>query len=73
MLATQLERIFLFNPDRLKEAIPLADPDPHMTPEEVRHFYAGIYPLLTTATVGAAEIKNDQLVYEFNAALGTKG
>jgi len=33
----------------------LADPDPTMTPEEVRDYYADLYPELTTAVVTPLE------------------
>ena len=50
----------------------LADPDPSQTPEEVKAFYAGIYPELNNAEI-ETERKGAKTVYEFRKAVGTKG
>lgn len=50
-----------------------ADPDPKLTPEEVKEFYAGIYPELTNAEIEGPEHKGTKAVYEFRKAVGTKG
>lgn len=51
----------------------LQDPDPAQTPEEVKTFYAGIYPELTNAEIEGPEHKGNKTVYEFRKAVGTKG
>ena len=50
----------------------LADPDPSQTPEEVKAFYAGIYPELNNAEI-ETERKGAKTVCEFRKAVGTKG
>lgn len=49
MASKRLRREFLWAGQRL------ADPDPSMTPEEVRDYYAELYPELTTAAVTPLE------------------
>lgn len=49
MASKRLRREFLWAGQRL------ADPDPAMTPEEVRDYYAELYPELTTAAVTPLE------------------
>lgn len=52
----------------------LADPDPGMSPEQVKKLYAGNgYPTLTNASVTGPETKDGREVYTFKAAVGTKG
>ena len=53
--------------------IPLTDPDPKLSIEEVRTFYANIYPEITTAEIEGPEQKDNKLVYTFRRAVGTKG
>jgi PRTRC genetic system protein C len=53
--------------------LPLADPNPSLSPEEVMNFYSGTYPALTTAKVEGPEIANDSMQYRFQTTLGTKG
>ncbi len=60
-------RAFKFN------GIALQDPDPKMTPQQVKDFYAGIYPELTNAEIEGPEQKGATLQYEFRKAVGTKG
>lgn len=56
-----------------KDPVTLADPDPDMTPEQVRKFYAGRYPELVTCTTVGPAYKDDKMVYTFKAGIGTKG
>ncbi len=51
----------------------LDDPDQKMTPEEVKEFYAEIYPELTQAGIEGPEQDGETLEYEFDKAVGTKG
>jgi len=41
----------------------LPDPDPDMTPEEVRDYYAAVYPELTTAVVQSEEGADGQVTF----------
>lgn len=60
-------RVFRFN------NMPLQDPDPKQTPEEVKEFYARIHPELTNAEIEGPNAKGAEIVYEFRKAVGTKG
>ena len=71
LLATQLERVFLFE-DKGQE-IRLTDPEPKWSVQAVLNFYSNTYPILTTAKVSAPVIKNDTIQYRFESAMGTKG
>lgn len=72
MLSTiQLPRVFSFKDNGT--TIELADPNPMFSPEDVLHFYANSYPILTTAKIGQAQIINDTLQYQLETTLGTKG
>lgn len=51
----------------------LDDPNPNMTPEEVKKLYSAKYPELTNAGIETPVTKNDKLVYSFNNKVGTKG
>ncbi len=52
----------------------LADPDPSLSPEQVKKLYAGNgYPTLTNASVTGPERQNGKEIYTFKAAVGTKG
>lgn len=71
LLATQLERVFLF--EDKGQQIKLADPEPKWSVEAVMNFYANTYPILTTAKVSAPQIKEDTVQYRFESVMGTKG
>jgi PRTRC genetic system protein C len=71
LLATQLERIFLFE-DKGQE-IRLTDPEPKWSVQAVLNFYSNTYPILTTAKVSAPVIKEDTVQYRFESVMGTKG
>ena len=71
LLATQLERVFLFN-DKGQE-IKLTDPEPKWSVQAVLNFYSNTYPILTTAKISAPVIKDDTVQYLFESAIGTKG
>lgn len=51
----------------------LPDPDPSMTPEEVKLFYANIHPDLLNAEVDGGTFDGDTQVFRFERAVGTKG
>lgn len=71
LLATQLERVFIIK-DKGQE-IRLNDPEPRWSAEAVLNFYAGNYPILTTAKISAPVIKDDAVEYRFESTMGTKG
>ena len=71
LVATQLERIFLF--EDKGQQIRLTDPEPQWSVEAVMNFYANTYPILTTANVSAPLIREDRLQYRFESVMGTKG
>ena len=55
------------------KTVPLSDPDPEMTPQQVMMLYSNHYPELTTSTVKGPKFENDVAVYEFKTTHGTKG
>jgi PRTRC genetic system protein C len=54
-------RVFKFG------SLQLPDPDPSMTPDDVRALYAANYPSLHAFTVSDPEVSHDTLVYTFKA------
>jgi PRTRC genetic system protein C len=62
-----LSRVFEFN------GVRLPDPDPKLSPEEVRTLYAHQYPDITTASITGPEAVGDKLRYQFTRAIGSKG
>ena len=65
--AKVLPRNFTYN------GVKLPDPDPRMTPEEVKSAYSHQYPELATAAITGPEAIGDHLLYSFVRAIGTKG
>lgn len=52
----------------------LVDPDPNMSPEQVKALYASAgYPDLTNAAITGPAVKDGYNVYEFKRSVGTKG
>ncbi len=62
-----LPRTFTYN------SLTLDDPDPRMTPDEVKDFYAEVYPELTQAAIEGPEPSETAVEYRFRRAIGTKG
>jgi PRTRC genetic system protein C len=62
-----LSRSFTYN------GVKLPDPDPRMTPEEVKIIYSHQYPELATAAITGSGPSGEQLQYSFVRAIGTKG
>ena len=60
-------RVFLHNAARLP------DPDPSMTPDEVRRYFAPQYPDLHNAAVKGPSIEGGERVFTFTRAIGVKG
>ena len=71
LLATALERIFLF--EDKGQQIKLTDPEPKWSVQAVMNFYSNNYPILTTAKISAPQIKDDTIQYRFESVMGTKG
>ena len=65
--ATTLRREFKYN------GMTLADPAIGKTPDQVRVFYARMYPELTTAVVEGPVTKSGIATYTFLKAAGSKG
>jgi PRTRC genetic system protein C len=51
----------------------LADPNPKLSIDEVRSFYANQFPELTSAAISGPETVGDRLRYSFERAIGSKG
>ena len=65
---TLIKRVFSYENRKLN------DPDPNMTPEEVRDVYSATYPELATAVIdGPEDGDKGEQVYSFRRAVGTKG
>jgi PRTRC genetic system protein C len=71
LIATEIPRVF--NITHKGEKLALPDPDSSWTAEAVLNHYTGVYPELTTASVGQPELKDDTLIYNFSSIIGTKG
>lgn len=54
-------------------SISIADPNPAMTPEDVRTFLTPTYPEIATATLTGPEATAGYLTFTFCKAIGTKG
>lgn len=67
MEVKQLARKFGYN------GVSLDDPDPAMSPLEVRDFYSAVYPEIVSASVEGPEESSGNLTYTFRRAVGTKG
>ena len=55
------------------QGVRLPDPNPSMTPEEVRQFFATQFPDITTASITGPEADGEKLRYSFTRAIGAKG
>ena len=60
-------REFSFN------GVKLPDPDPRLSPEQVRSVLATMYPDIATASITGPEAVGDKLRYNFVRAIGAKG
>ena len=60
-------RSFKFN----KRVLP--DPNPKLSPAQVKDLYAAHYPELASAATEGPELKADKQVYTFVRQVGTKG
>lgn len=60
-------REFSFN------GVKLPDPDPKLSPEQVRSVLATMYPDIATASITGPEAVGNKLRYNFVRAIGAKG
>jgi PRTRC genetic system protein C len=67
MQVSSVTREFTFN------GVKLPDPDPKLSPEEVRAVLATMYPDIATASITGPEAVGDKLRYSFVRAIGAKG
>ena len=67
MQTVVVTREFSFN------GVKLPDPDPKLSPEEVRSVLATMYPDIATASITGPEAVDDKLRYNFVRAIGAKG
>ena len=56
-----------------KNNVTLKDPNPALTPEEVKNIYANEYPHLVNARVDGPKVLKTKLKYTFVTNVGTKG
>lgn len=54
-------------------SLELADPNPNFTAEQVKEYWAGVYPELTQAAIEGPEQTEEGVIFEFEKAVGTKG
>lgn len=71
MEITKISRVFLHK--HHGQEVRLADPGEQLTKEDVRNFYANIYPILTTAKIRGPEFRDDEMQFHFETTMGTKG
>jgi PRTRC genetic system protein C len=62
-----LERKFKYN------QISLSDPNPAFTIEQVRDFYANVYPEIINAEIEGPTVEGNTHRYNYRRAVGTKG
>lgn len=55
------------------EGVRLSPPAGMALPEDVRAFFARLYPALINATIDGPRVEGHELVYTFRPAVGTKG
>lgn len=67
LTAVEIKRVFNYN------GMTLADPATEKTPDQVRSFYARMYPELTTAVTEGPTTKSGISTYTFAKAAGSKG
>ncbi len=67
MQSTPVSRGFCYNNQEL------GDPNPSLSPEQVKEIYAATRPELATAGIEGPEIVRGRRVYRFVRQVGTKG
>ena len=66
-----LKRSFVLTNNGTNTTLP--DPNPDLTPDQVRKFYATRHPELVSSTVTGPKYEGDTMVYSFKSGVGTKG
>jgi PRTRC genetic system protein C len=67
LVIQELKRKFSFN------GVPLPDPGPEFTPDEVKDVYSAQYPDITTAIIDGPIPHEDHVEFKFVRNVGTKG
>lgn len=67
MKKERVERVFKYNNRNLP------DPNPKLTPEQVKDQFAAQYPELAGAVIHGPALTGGKQVYTFERAVGTKG
>ncbi|HRV29175.1 MAG TPA: PRTRC system protein C [Spirochaetia bacterium] len=68
-----IPRIFEIEDDR-GEKVTLSDPDPMMTPKQVRDHYSLLYPHITSAKISNPKINEEgKSVYQIDHQVGERG
>ncbi len=65
--ASVLRREFVYN------GTVIPDPNPSLSPEQVRDTLVPAFPEIATAALAGPEVKGDAARYTFTRAIGTKG
>lgn len=69
-----IQRVFKIQVGDDNEEVTLPDPDPTMTPKQVRDHYSMMYPHITSAVIGNPKINKDgKAVYSINPNIGERG
>lgn len=71
METIQVKRKFKLKIGNVDKTFP--DPDPKLTPEEVKELYSLQFPELLNANISNQKIENDELIVEFSSKFGGKG
>ncbi len=67
LTASLLRREFVYN------GTVIPDPNPSMSPEQVRDTLVAAYPEIATAALSGPEVKGDAARFTFSRAIGSKG
>lgn len=68
---TNLSRVFNYKKDG--KVIPLTDPNPELTVEEILKVHSATYPELTNAVVEGPVVENDKAVFSISTKAGKLG
>jgi PRTRC genetic system protein C len=67
LTVSALRREFIYN------GTVIPDPNPSMSPEQVRDTLVAAYPEIATAALSGPEVKGEAARYTFSRAIGSKG
>lgn len=68
---TNLQRVFNYNKDG--KIVPLADPNPDLSVEEILKIHAATYPELTNGIVEGPVVEKDKAVFTIKTKAGKLG